>query len=75
MRIRLKGRNQRGKALIKAQGDLWKVIDTKDSITTIVHAECSGPFALIRRDCDIRWVSLKDDPYFIVKEIDEMIEK
>lgn len=73
MLIRLKGRSQHGKNRVHQFGEMWEVMDERTSIQTVTHRGCTGPFWLLKSinstsafNPDLRWVSIKDDPDFIV---------
>lgn len=68
-RVRLSPISNHGKNRVQHQGDTWIVMNESTSLNTVKHRNCVGPFILCEKDGVFRWVSLTDDPDFIVEEV------
>lgn len=67
--VRLTGISRHGKNRVLEQGDIWRIAGFRSSINTVKHRTCSGPFVLLERGSNSRWVATSNDPDFEVEFI------
>jgi len=75
-KIKLQGKSRHGKNRVREQGEDWRVVGEKLSVS--FNTPAPGPFLLLESETNegphgpwARWVSLRSDPHFVVEVVSE----
>jgi len=75
-KVKLQGLSRHGKNRVREQGEDWRVVGEKPSVS--FNTPAPGPFLLLESENNegphgpwARWVSLHSDPHFVVEVVSE----